>query len=115
MSKSRSTPRNHAFVPPSFVALLIRLQAVLLAPHAETDMLDTLLHAPANIRFLPRARYAQRVASPTAWRSCRDTIRLWMQRARQRQALAELGPHLLRDIAVSYEEARREARKPFWQ
>jgi uncharacterized protein YjiS (DUF1127 family) len=41
-----------------------------------------------------------------------------MQRARQRRALTELtelGPHLLRDIGISYEEARREAAKPFWR
>jgi len=33
----------------------------------------------------------------------------------QRQELAELSDHLLKDIGVSREEARREADKPFWR
>lgn len=81
-------------------------------------MSDILLHAQANVRLLPGAQSPQRSVSPAVRRSWRDIIRMWMQRARQRQALAhlaELGPHLLRDIGVSYEEARREAEKPFWR
>jgi uncharacterized protein YjiS (DUF1127 family) len=43
------------------------------------------------------------------------TLRVWMARRRQRQALAALNDHLLNDIGVSRNEARREAAKPFWR
>jgi uncharacterized protein YjiS (DUF1127 family) len=40
---------------------------------------------------------------------------VWMERIRQRRALAELNDHLLRDIGVSRPAARREIDKLFWQ
>jgi uncharacterized protein YjiS (DUF1127 family) len=44
------------------------------------------------------------------------TIDVWIERSRQRHALGELvgNDHLLADIGLSLEQARREARKPFW-
>jgi uncharacterized protein YjiS (DUF1127 family) len=39
----------------------------------------------------------------------------WIERSRQRQALAALERHLLEDIGLTPEDARREAEKPFWQ
>jgi uncharacterized protein YjiS (DUF1127 family) len=33
---------------------------------------------------------------------------------RQRRRLAELDPHLLRDIGITEDEARREAQLPVW-
>ena len=39
----------------------------------------------------------------------------WIERGRQRNDLAELDAHLLRDIGVSSEEARTETKKPFWR
>ena len=42
----------------------------------------------------------------------------WAERRRQRQALASLiesSDHLLRDVGLTREEARREAAKPFWR
>ena len=44
-----------------------------------------------------------------------DLLRLWRQRHRQRQALARLDEHLLRDIGLDRRLALREAAKPFWQ
>lgn len=41
-------------------------------------------------------------------------IRLWRERARQRQDLAEMSPEMLRDIGVSPRAARAEAARPFW-
>ena len=82
-------------------------------------MSDALLHAPTIIAFRRGAGdLAGPYKAPASRRSWRDVIHLWMQRARQRQALAdltELGPHLLRDIGISYEEARLESEKPFWR
>ena len=45
------------------------------------------------------------------------TIPVWIERSRQRRELGELADrkdHLLADIGLSVEEARREAAKPFW-
>ena len=45
------------------------------------------------------------------------TIQVWIERSRQRRALGELTDrkdHLLADVGLSVEEARREAAKPFW-
>lgn len=36
-------------------------------------------------------------------------------RRRDRKRLAHLDAHLLRDIGLDAQEARREAAKPFWQ
>lgn len=42
-------------------------------------------------------------------------LRIITQRRRTRRALLGLDPRLLDDIGISPEQARREARKPFWQ
>ena len=39
----------------------------------------------------------------------------WMERSRQRRALAEVDDHLLRDIGLTRDEARRESSSPFWK
>jgi len=41
-------------------------------------------------------------------------IAIWQERAEQRQALRELGDHMLKDIGVSHADAHKEAHKPFW-
>ncbi len=38
-----------------------------------------------------------------------------MTRTRERQRLAHLDAHLLRDIGLDAQQARRECAKPFWQ
>ena len=40
---------------------------------------------------------------------------LWHRRWQQRQRLAELDAHLLRDIGATPWDAFREASKPFWR
>jgi uncharacterized protein YjiS (DUF1127 family) len=42
-------------------------------------------------------------------------ISLWISRSNQRNALADLDDHLLRDIGVAGDDALREASKPFWK
>ena len=39
---------------------------------------------------------------------------IWIERSRNRRALAKLDDHLLRDIGISRARAEREAAKPFW-
>lgn len=40
---------------------------------------------------------------------------LWYERVKQRQRLAELDDHLLRDIGIDRTAAMEEASKPFWR
>jgi uncharacterized protein YjiS (DUF1127 family) len=42
-------------------------------------------------------------------------IWFWMERSRQRRALADLDDRLLRDIGLARDEARRECANPFWK
>lgn len=42
-------------------------------------------------------------------------IGTWISRARERRDLTELDDHLLRDVGIDPENARREANKPFWR
>lgn len=48
----------------------------------------------------------------TDWLALLD---LWLRRARTRQALSALDPHLLADVALSERIRARECRKWFWQ
>lgn len=43
------------------------------------------------------------------------TIRTWIERVRQRRALAGLDDAMLRDIGITRVEAARECEKPFWR
>ena len=70
--------------------------------------------------LLPPQRYSiWRPAGPAASnRRPASPFRLfaqWIERARQRQALAELDDHMLRDIGITRVEATRESQKPFWR
>lgn len=42
-------------------------------------------------------------------------IARWIERARQRRALAGLDDQMLRDIGITRADAVREAEKPFWR
>ena len=42
-------------------------------------------------------------------------IAQWIDRVRQRQALAGLDDRMLRDIGITRVEAARECEKPFWR
>jgi len=43
------------------------------------------------------------------------TVLGWNERIRQRQALAALDDHLLRDIGISRTAAATETSQPFWR
>ena len=43
------------------------------------------------------------------------TLDFWIERARSRQALAELDERLLRDVGLTLAQARRESSMAFWQ
>jgi uncharacterized protein YjiS (DUF1127 family) len=40
---------------------------------------------------------------------------VWLERSRQRRALAQLSDHMLRDIGLTRADAWAEAAKPFWR
>lgn len=43
------------------------------------------------------------------------TLKTWALRHRSRQSLARLDDHMLRDIGLDLQTARRECTKGFWQ
>lgn len=49
------------------------------------------------------------------WLCLRTLFAEWRRRARSRAALAQLGPHLLRDVGITPAERLVECRKRFWQ
>lgn len=44
-----------------------------------------------------------------------DTLVVWQVRARQRNHLASLNDHLLKDIGLNRADILRETSKPFWR
>ncbi len=60
---------------------------------------------------LPRPRADLRGPGPRLL----GLLALWIERATQRRALAELDDRLLKDVGISRSEARQEAAKPFWR
>jgi uncharacterized protein YjiS (DUF1127 family) len=64
---------------------------------------------------LPDAMSAARAGERASWSG---TLREWRRRLRYRRDLRRLsrsGPHLIDDIGLTLEEARREMSKPFWE
>ena len=55
----------------------------------------------------PHLRHAARRAFGTVW--------TWMERSRQRRALADLDDRLLEDVGISRSQVSREIAKPFWR
>ncbi|MCW5658725.1 MAG: DUF1127 domain-containing protein [Burkholderiaceae bacterium] len=49
------------------------------------------------------------------WVSASNVLVRWLDASRSRQTLHELDEHLLRDIGITRDQARREASKFFWQ
>jgi uncharacterized protein YjiS (DUF1127 family) len=73
-------------------------------------------HVSANVATLHGIRLPTVLPRSTRSRlhTWRSVIRTWFERGRQRRALAELDDRLLRDIGVTFEQAKREAARPFW-
>jgi uncharacterized protein YjiS (DUF1127 family) len=62
-----------------------------------------------------RTTAANRIELPLILFGLIETMAVWVVRRHQRRALAELDEHLLNDVGLSPEQARREAAKPFWK
>jgi uncharacterized protein YjiS (DUF1127 family) len=73
----------------------------------------------------PRQRPSLVVLGSFAWLALRwlglglarvaEVGALWLERSRQRRALAQLNDHMLRDIGLTRADAWAEAEKPFWR
>lgn len=72
-----------------------------------------------QIRDGRQSKSPRRLLKPEWWRTSVGSIALvvslWLERARTRQALAELDEHLLRDIGRTPIEAQHESARPFWK
>jgi uncharacterized protein YjiS (DUF1127 family) len=44
-----------------------------------------------------------------------EQAQAWLERARQRRQLQQLGDHMLKDIGLSRADVEAETSKPFWQ
>ena len=44
-----------------------------------------------------------------------DIMQCWLERRHQRQQLAQLDPHMLKDIGVDVTQQNHEVNKPFWK
>ena len=44
-----------------------------------------------------------------------DMIQLWIDRHHQRQQLAQLSEHMLKDIGLTRADVYKEIHKPFWK
>jgi len=73
-----------------------------------TNSKSGLLQAAA--RFLPSLPSPMQALVRVA-----NLLAVWETRARERKALAEMPPNLLKDIGISRIDAHRETDKPFWR
>jgi uncharacterized protein YjiS (DUF1127 family) len=74
------------------------------------------MNAAAFADTVPAHWNAAAADPATSWtRIASDTLARWLDAARSRHALDDLDDHLLRDIGLTRDEARREASKFFWQ
>ena len=82
------------------MATIMKPQAYVLLPRL-TDLHPGSLSPASSGRRPARASFWQRLVG-------------WSRVARERRRLLELDEHILRDIGLTPEEARREATRPFW-
>lgn len=101
-----ATHQTHRESSPSQVCI-----PAIIAAHAAQDFVREPSDAPQPSAEPVRSHQrrtstSQRVAA---------AIASWRERARQRQALAQLGPLMLRDLGLSDADVWRETRKSPWQ
>ena len=74
---------------------------------------DLLLPPQPYARWRPIRGSARHPVPRTA--AAMRLIARWIERLRQREALAGLDDRMLRDIGITRVEAARECEKPFWR
>ena len=71
---------------------------------------------PTYDLYLPRTYSTWRPRrEPARFAAAFVTIRRWIERTRQRRALAGLDDQMLRDIGITRVDAACECDKPFWR
>ena len=79
-------------------------------------MFMKLLQAPKAIGgYVPALSVKRSYGRPVANRNWMNVIGVWIERSRQRRALANLDDRLLDDVGIMRSEATREIAKPFWR
>ncbi len=63
----------------------------------------------------PARSAARSFAQQVFWRRWLGLIATWIERGRQRHALAQLDERLLDDVGISRTAAAHEIAKPFWR
>jgi uncharacterized protein YjiS (DUF1127 family) len=74
---------------------------------------ELLLPPQTHSRWRPRYRADYHPLPPLA--AATRLIAQWIERSRQRQALASLEERMLRDIGITRVDVARECEKPFWR
>ena len=81
----------------------------MLRSHSRAWAILVARHASQSLGLLHRCGLAYLGAAAVR------AVLFWMERSRQRRALAELDDRLLRDIGLTREEALQECANPFWK
>ena len=74
---------------------------------------DSVLPPQTYARWNPKHRAGYHPFLPM--RATLSLVARWIERSRQRDALAGLEDRMLRDIGISRVDAARECEKPFWR
>jgi uncharacterized protein YjiS (DUF1127 family) len=107
--RARSVWASNSAVPETFARVSHHL---LVSTREETIMPTFDLYLPRTYStWRPRPKHSTIHPFAAAW----VLVASWIERARQREALAQLDDHTLRDIGVTRAEAARESGKPFWR
>jgi len=70
-----------------------------------------------HVEYLSRASEAVEAKSRffLSYSELISTVRVWLERDKERRALKQLSSQLLQDIGLSEEARLAEVRKPFWK
>jgi uncharacterized protein YjiS (DUF1127 family) len=75
-----------------------------------------MLHHASNLGTARRATTRLSLLSPLqVIAHLSRLLGTWERRARERRMLAEMSPHMLKDLGITRSDASAESQKPFWR
>ena len=89
-------------------ARLVRMSSTL--EHWRSDM-----STPSNVLSFPLRTIEPPADDRPLWSSAREVVATWLQRSRERQALAHLSSSQRCDMGLDPDAIEREISKPFWR